>query len=324
MDLRELVELNDPDALLRRVDGLAAGREWDEMVRLQLLCRDAVQRGKQLWAVADHIDYRLALEAPGEWAGRVVTEDASRFLLGPLSEVVASRHTWAEVAHHIPAGPARTIAAHERVIRGEDLEADRSIDATVLEIPLTIEDWEPGYAVAEYKTDRAAFPTPRIPPLDITPLPPAVDSVTDIEAADALTGLVSTWAESSNGRVDIRTVEGTALQAIATLGVPGASLTELSLSEAMAWMAWTGASGGAYGRRRGAAAGRFAAWWVLAALTDLLDDWPIPGEELAEAGNELRWFAWSDLFPTTGWAFHLAVEDPDHHIAWAIAAGDSA
>ena len=37
-------------------------------------------------------------------------------------------------------------------------------------------------------------------------------------------------------------------------------------------MAWTAASGGAHGRRRGMAAGRFSAWWTAAALTGLLDD----------------------------------------------------
>jgi hypothetical protein len=33
-------------------------------------------------------------------------------------------------------------------------------------------------------------------------------------------------------------------------------------------MGWTAASGGAFGRRRGAAAGRFGAWWALAAGDD--------------------------------------------------------
>jgi hypothetical protein len=39
-------------------------------------------------------------------------------------------------------------------------------------------------------------------------------------------------------------------------------------------MAWAAASGGAHGPRPGAAAGRFAAWWAAATLTDLHADWP--------------------------------------------------
>ena len=45
-----------------------------------------------------------------------------------------------------------------------------------------------------------------------------------------------------------------------------ARLAVLTPAEALAWLAWAGASGGAHGRRRGNAIGRFGAWWVLAAL----------------------------------------------------------
>ena len=217
------------------------------------------------------------------------------------------------------------MAAHERVVRGEDVRDDDTIDRHVLELPLLIEPWEPDYELATYKSDRAEFPMPRIPALEPVDLPPARASVVhDVAASDALTTIVGTWVESSNGRADVRSVKGDAMAAIAALGLRRAALARLNVAEAMALVAWAGASGGAYGRRRGAAAGRFTAWWTAAVLTDLAEDWPVPGDELAAAAAELRWYAFSDLFPTTGWAFHLAAEDPEHGLGWAIAAGDAA
>lgn len=322
--LRQLVEANDPDALLRAVDGLVSSRDWETLHHLQMLCREAVERGKQLWSVADHIDYRLALEAPPEWAGPVVTESASRFLLGPLPEVAAMAHTWEEMEPYIPAGPARAVFAHERVVRGEDLRNAPGVDPAAAEVPLVLETWEPDYPVAEYRSGRADFPTPAIPALEVVELPGPARRIEDRPGVEALGALTAAWTESSNGRIDVVAVQGDAAGAIAALGLRRAGLTELTLPEAMATMAWTAASGGAYGRRRGAAAGRFAAWWTVAALTDLLEDWPLSGLDLSEAGRELKWYAFSDLFPTTGWSFHMAVEDPMHGLAWAISAGDAA
>lgn len=323
-DLRRLVEANDADALLRRVDGLCSGRDWQTLSYLQTLCREAVTRGKQLWSVADHIDYRLALEAPAEWAGPIVTETASRFLLGPLPEVVASTHTWVQLAPHLPEGPARAVVAHERVLRGEDLRQDASIDRAVLEIPLVAEPWEPVYPLATYRPHKAEFPMPQLPPYDLADLAGPAPATDDPGAREALAAIVATWTDSSNGRVDVAAVEGDARSAIASLGLRRAALAELSLQQAMGLIAWAGASGGAYGRRRGAAAGRFTAWWTVATLTDLIHDWPIAGEELVEAGTELTWYAFSDLFPSTGWWFKLAAEDTMHGLAWAVSAGDAA
>jgi len=88
-------------------------------------------------------------------------------------------------------------------------------------------------------------------------------------------------------------------------------------------MAWAGASGGAHGRRRGAAAGRFGAWWTAAALAGLLDDWPVATHEMGEAAADLEWFVWDAGEPDTGWTFRLAVEDPAEHLAWAVTATDA-
>ena len=100
-------------------------------------------------------------------------------------------------------------------------------------------------------------------------------AVDDDVALDALRELVAAWTASSNGRADLAAVEGDHLAAIAALGVPEARVAEVDAADAFAWMAWAAASGGAHGRRRGGASGRFGAWWAAAALAGVLDDWPL-------------------------------------------------
>jgi hypothetical protein len=100
-DLDELVEAGDLNGLLRAVDGLCAARAWDDLLDLADRCEEALERGKQLWPIAAHIDYRIALEAPGEIAARVLHPDLGRFAHGPLTEVVASTHRWEELAPHV-------------------------------------------------------------------------------------------------------------------------------------------------------------------------------------------------------------------------------
>ena len=321
--LDEAVERNDPDELLRIVDGLCSSRDWDDLELLDRLCIDAVERGRQLWGVSAHIHYRLALEAPGSHAGPVITEQASRFLLGPLPEVAASTHAWADLADHIPVGPARSIVAHERVMRGEDLRTE-DVDPGVLEIPLLLEPWEPDYALASYKSAEAHFPMPNLPAIERIEVPRAAERLTPDDAGEGLAALVGPWAESSNGNAEVSVVEGTAFEAISSLGLRQAGAAQLTTQQAMALMAWAGASGGAYAPRQGCASGRFGAWWGAACITGLVEDWPVDGAALGEACDEIRWYVWSDLFPATGWAFHLAADDPLDGLAWAISASDAA
>src|SRR5665811_1243101 len=61
---------------------------------------------------------------------------------------------------------------------------------------------------------------------------------------------------------------------------------------------------------------------VLAALLGF-DEFPDDCAELEEA-TELRWVLWDPGDAVGGWALHLAVEDPDDGIAWAISAVDMA
>lgn len=316
------MERANPDELVRIIDGLCAAADWDGITELRDRCRHAVERGKQLWGVAEHAVYRLTLEAPGRWAGPEVVAGAAPFALGPLPEVAAQRHHWDELAPYIPSGPARAITAHERVLRGEDLTGDETITEGVLDIPLRLEPWEPGYPLAEYRSNRAEFPSPQLPPLEEVELPARGERVDDPPVTEALLGLVKPWVEESNGRAQAVAVQGTAPAAIAALGVRRARLAPVSAGQALAAMAWSAASGGAHGRRRGAAPGRFGAWWAAAALAGLLDEWPLHGDALGAAVAGMRWYAWSDLVPSTGWTLHLAAEHPPR--AWAVAAVDAA
>jgi hypothetical protein len=143
----------------------------------------------------------------------------------------------------------------------------------------------------------------------------------DVELA--VRQLVEPWLTGSNGQADIVCVDGDVAGALGALGLRRARIAELDPATALAWLAWAGASGGAHGRRRGAASGRFGAWWTLAALGDLLDDWPIPPDELGQLASELVWYRWDAHEPTLGWTLQLAVEDPSNDAAWAILARDA-
>src|SRR5690606_35022219 len=125
----QLVEAGDLDGLLRRIDELCEAGDWDELARLGQLARrgSATERARQLVVAAANADYRLALEGPPAHAARAVAEGGDGFALGPLTEVAAFTHTWAELSPHLPPGPVRALVAYERVVRGEDLRADRSI-----------------------------------------------------------------------------------------------------------------------------------------------------------------------------------------------------
>ena len=74
--LLRLVDLDDLDALLREVEAGATVGDWPGLLRLRDACRFALETGRQLWPVAAYAEYRLALDGPGDWAGRVLVEGA--------------------------------------------------------------------------------------------------------------------------------------------------------------------------------------------------------------------------------------------------------
>lgn len=328
LTVAELIDLGDLDELLRRVDALCDDRDWDGLLDLRNRCRMAFARGRQLWPAAAHAEYRLALQAPGKWAASVVG-GGGPFSLGPLTEVAASTHTWAELGPHLPSSPEAALVAHERVVRGEDLSgAAADVDSGVLELPLRLQPWEPVYPLATYRPYTAEFEDVAAPDrgwleVDMDREGATVEVVDDPEAVHALLELVSAWTTQSNGRATAVAVVGTAKHAMA--GVTGASrvrLVEVTPAHALALLAWAAASGGAHGRRRGMASGRFAAWWTLAALAAELDVWP----DLASSGalERLRWFRWERLEPSSGWVLRVAAESPAENRAWAMEATDQA
>ncbi len=322
--LATAVERGDVDDLVRLVDALCTSREWEQLLELRDRCQHAVELGRQLWPVAAHAEYRLALEAPGRFAATVLVEGAGRFAPGPLPEVAASTHEWADLAPHAPPGPAAVLAAHERVVRGEDLTGEPLPGPPVLDLPLLLAGWEPEYLLAHYRPDGVDLPGPTLPTL--TPVEVSTHSPDGSHdaATDALLDAVRAWTEGSEGRAEATMVRGDALAAIRALGRDRVRMAELSASAALRTVAWAGASGGAHARRPGAAAGRFAAWWAGAALTGLLDNWPVDAARLGDALTPLRWYAWDSGGTTTGWRLHLAIEDPSSGRSWAVAAVDNA
>ena len=318
------VEDGDLDELIRLVDRLCSARDWEGLAELRARCRAAHERsGRQLWPAAAHAEYRLALEAPGPWAAGVVVEGSGRFAAGPLSEVAASTHGWDELAPHLQPGPPAVIAAHERVMRGEDLSGAALPGPPVLDLPLRLEQWEPAYCLAKYRAHEADFPAPALPRLDPATLPPPGPQGSDPDGVDALLGVAAHWVTGSGGRARGVVVDGDAAAAIAAVGATQARVGEFAGADALAALAWAGAAGGAHGRRRGAAAGRLAAWWAAAGLGGLLEPWPPDPDALGAAVTRLRWFAWDTGHPAAGWVVRIAVEEPGAGRAWALDAVDS-
>jgi hypothetical protein len=310
----EAIESTDTDELLRVVEGLVSTAAWDELAELRDRCREAVGRGKQVWGIEEHIRYRFALEGPPAQAGAVVSEGPSRFTLGPLPEVAASTKSWAELSPYLTQGPHRQTFAAERVTRGEVVEGETDLPGHLL-------DWEPIYPVATYKPDKLDAGSPPMPEPRPIVLPESHTAIDDPHSEGALADLVEPWTDQSNGRCQTVAVEGGLLDAVRALGLREARVASLTAKEALRWMAWAGASGGAHGRRRGAAAGRYLAWWAVAVLTDL--DWPAPPKEVGAAAHRMDWAWYDDGSPDSGWVLRLAVSDEAAGLAWAISAVDS-
>lgn len=329
LTLPEMIELGDPDELLREIDRRSERRDWAGMVELRDSCLAAVERGKQLWGVAGHAAYRLALEAEGAPAGAALATDAVPFLLGPLPEVAASTHAWSDLAAHLAAGPTRGLFAHERVVRGEDLTAVDNLegDASAFELPLRINAWEPTYAVADYRSHEALFPAPTMTIIEtqaVVASTRATRALHDPLVSDALAALARSWVDTSNGKRRVVAVHGGYAEAFSALGVDETAVDVIDLGTALAQMAWAAGSGGAHGRRPGAAAGRAAALYALAVVCGSEDDWPGVIPELGAIARGLQWCTWGGIGSSRGWALRIAVHDPDDEVTFAIDARDTA
>lgn len=325
MQFDDLVEAAEPNPLLYGVDGLCAARDWEGLIELARRCREATERGKQLWPIAEHIDYRLALEAPGEFAGPVLTPEAGRFALGPLTEVAASTHRFEELEPFIVTDQIRGVVAAERAIRGEDLTDHPRSHAEVFELPMRVLDWEPTYSLAHYRSSKVLVDEPpeasQLAPINA----PVGATVDDADLERAFIDLVHNWIENSNGKAAAVVTDGGAGSAIAALcgrlGVKGFRGAKIDLAEALSLMAWAAASSGAHARRRGAAAGRSSAWWAASVAADV--DLPCDPADLREEARKLHWMRWQPPGGVSGWSMHLAVGDPNGDWGAALAATDS-
>ena len=135
--------------------------------------------------------------------------------------------------------------------------------------------------------------------------------------------LVGAWTTSSNGTLQVVAARGDETHALTSLGFASATLRALQPTQALALLAWAGASGGAFGRRRGAAAGRDSAWWLLGALSGRADQWPLKNDEIGDVLSSLKWW-WFDADQSpTGWQLQLVVIDEQRGLSWAINARDS-
>jgi hypothetical protein len=241
--------------------------------------------------------------------------------MGPLTEVIAQNHQWSELSEFLDPSPTSTYIAYECAIRGQKVDSELF---PALESPCTLLPIETNYALAEYHDNEAKFPTPAIPEMgnEITIPESSATVIQDSDASTAFHQLADAWTTQSNGELRMSCVEGSVLDALGALNVPEARLSLLASGEALAWLAWAGASGGAHGRRRGNALGRDAAWWTIAALTEKTFHWPLGNEKLEAATNSLQWFWWDANESTTGWQLQLCIHHADRNRSWAISVHD--
>jgi len=310
----DLINRADLDGLVRLIDDYCETRSWHDLLGLRDACKAAVANGRQVWPASTLAEYRLALLAPAEIAVQVVDEEAGRFTMGPLTEVIAQNHQWSELSEFLEPSPTSTYIAYECAIRGQKVDSELF---PALESPCSLLPLETNYALAEYHDNEAKFPAPAIPAS-------SANVVEDSDTSTAFHQLVDAWTTQSNGELQISCVEGSVLDALAALNMQEARLSLLTSAEALAWLAWAGASGGAHGRRRGNALGRDAAWWAVASLTGQTSHWPLSNNAFETAANSLQWFWWDANEPTTGWNVQLCVHHAEHNRSWVFALTDLA
>ena len=259
-----------------------------------------------------------------------------RFGLGPLTEVVAQHHTFAELAPNLDA-TLLPVVAQERVLRGEDLRDDPRASGADDDPPLVLQPFEPDYVLPTYRADEridGAVPDPSEGARDgWGELSRRSTAAVPIDAPAACSPLVrafedvvAPWAAQSAGEVHVRAVAGDVVTAVSTLldaaGVAGpVRCGPISTPELFAHVAHAGASGGVHGRRRGGAAGRSLAWWVARCATGLDREVVVDAEELEFQLEDVRKVA----FRTQGeaaWRLELALGAADGEWSVAFAAFD--
>ena len=320
-ELDQLIRRADLDELVRYVDSTCSARDWEHVLQIRNEARNAVNTGRQLWPIATLANFRLALWAPAELAVRALDDTARTFMPGPVSEIIAQYHQWDELDEHLADGHDRSLIAYERALRDDAIEPG---EPTVLDIPFERQPWEPHYVAATYSDDGLDAPAPSLPsPVDDIDCE-ATESIDDPDTVMAFRRLVESWTSQSNGEASIAVVEGELSQALGALGITETSVARIAATQALAWLTWAGASGGAHGKRRGTATGRSDAWWFLATFTGLTDEWPVDADEFGDVLNELEYYVFrDDAAPLGGWQLSLAIVDPSEGLSVAMRAHDS-
>lgn len=322
-ELDTLINSLNHDGLVRYVDSCCSLHDWTELLRVRDKCRLANDSGRQMWPIATLANYRLALHAPTEFAVKALDETNTNFLFGPLSEVIAQHHSWDELKGHLSDIHIADVVAHECGIRGAEISYTPTLQ--MFDIPHTLQRWEPRYSPPVYRDSGVQHDPPEFN-IEMRPLETAtqVNVVEDREATNALRAVIEPWISSSNGRAEIRGAEGGVSEALASIGVVRARGHQLSPTDAISLITWAGSSGGAHGRRRGLASGRYSMWWCMAALAGLSDYWPLKPDEIGDITSEFTWWQWDSYEPSSGWRLQIAAEDPTDGITWIINAVDTA
>ncbi|MEY3054853.1 MAG: hypothetical protein RL550_1376, partial [Actinomycetota bacterium] len=213
-ELDLLVARADLDGLIRLIDARCESRDWLGLWRVRQRSRAALETGRQVWPAATLAEHRLALLADADYASRVVDEEAGRFSIGPLTEVIAQNHTWSELRGSLPDGPRRSFVAYERALRGDTIDDDVF---PVLDVPMSTCDWEPAYTLPRYHDVGVECPSPADTwrhNWDTITTSGGADEIDDPWVEQAFRSLVETWTSSSNGRTDFAVVDGDARAAL--------------------------------------------------------------------------------------------------------------
>ncbi len=141
------------------------------------------------------------------------------------------------------------------------------------------------------KSPSRGIPASRMAPVESRP----TDELDEPELTEALLELVTPWLTESNGVAKAVVVEGDAVAAASCLSADEFRIGTLTTKEALQRMAWAASSGGAHGRRRGAALGRFTSLYTGALITDL--SWPPDFDELEDGLEELNFYRWEEDSP---------------------------
>lgn len=320
---------------MREADRLATGERWDETVALRDACLAATEEtGRQLWGPARYAAYRIALEGPAALAAAMLEPGVVRFGLGPLTEVVAQYHAFADLAPHLDA-TLLPVVAQERILRGEDLRDE--IDLADEDPPAVLQPFEPVYTVplyrAQERVDGSFVPsTPgsadapwRAAPSSAGPSDDSAERAAVPSRARALVRAleegVAVWEAQSSADVVTAAIAAAPERAAALLGRDGIAWRPLSVADLFGLVAFAAASGGVRGRRRGGAAGRAHAWWLARTAAGMTDAAAASIDDLEFALEDLRLLELRSP-GEAAWRLEVAIGHPEGEWAVALSALD--